>query len=253
MSEWKTNLVSVIMPAHNSEALLQESVESVMAQTYPDWELLIVDDASSDGTLSIARSLASTDGRIRVIELQQNLGVAAARNAGIRSAQGRFIAFLDSDDLWLPEKLQIQMQFMRDHRAAFSFAQYRRLGTDGRLSKAIHVPARINHRQLLRGNVIGCLTVMIDRAQIPQIEMPSIKHEDYVTWLGLLRTGHSALGIPQDLARYRVTSTSVSGNKTRAASWTWNIYRRAEGLSPLMSAWYFVNYVFHAIWVRCLY
>lgn len=252
MPEWKTNLVSVVMPAHNSESLLQESVRSVMAQTYADWELLIVDDASTDRTLTMARELALSDGRIRVIEMERNGGVAAARNTGIRAATGQYLAFLDSDDLWLPEKLQTQVQFMQQSGAAFSFTQYRRFGRDGSLSKPVRVPSRVNHRQLLRGNVIGCLTVLIDRSRISEVEMPSTKHEDYVTWLGLLRSGGEALGLPQDLARYRVSSTSVSGNKTRSAAWTWNIYRRTEGFHPLKSAWYFMNYVLHAIRVRWL-
>ena len=250
MSAWKPGLVSVVMPAHNSQSSLSESVQSVLAQTYRDWELIIVDDASRDGTLELARQLASNDPRIRVLPLEQNVGVAEARNRGIGAALGQYLAFLDSDDLWLPYKLQVQIDFMRSSSAPFSFAQYRRIGRDGSLSNPVKVPRSVDYEGLLRGNSIGCLTVAIDRYQIPEVSMPKIKHEDYVTWLKILRQGHIAYGIPQDLARYRVTSSSVSSDKRRSASWTWNIYRRVEGLSLLKSAWCFLHYTARAIYIR---
>ena len=249
-SAWKPGLVSVVMPAHNSQGLLSESVQSVLAQTYSEWELVLVDDASRDGTLALARQLASGDPRIRVLPLEQNVGVAEARNRGIGAASGQYLAFLDSDDLWLPNKLQTQIDFMRSSGAGFSFAQYRRIGVDGSLSNPVKVPATVTYEGLLRGNSIGCLTVAIDRFQIPEVSMPKIKHEDYVAWLKILKRGHIAYGIPQDLARYRVTSSSVSSDKRQAASWTWNIYRRVEGLSLIKSAWCFLNYTARAIYIR---
>lgn len=253
MPEWKANLVSVIMPAHNSQAVLGESVQSVLAQTYSDWELLIVDDASTDDTLESARAYARSDPRIRIVPLARNVGVAAARNRGIEAAQGQYIAFLDSDDLWLADKLKIQIGFMKTLDAAFSFAEYRRFNAAGKLSRPVRVPTRVGYEQLLRGNVIGCLTVAIDRYKIPEISMPSVKHEDYVTWLGILKHDNVAWGIHEDLARYRLTSTSVSADKKRAAGWTWNIYRRIENLSFIKSVWCFVNYFLRAIYLRCLY
>jgi teichuronic acid biosynthesis glycosyltransferase TuaG len=250
MSSWKSGLVSVVMPAHNSENSLTESVQSVLAQTYHDWELIIVDDASRDSTLTQARRFASDDPRIRILPLEQNVGVAEARNRGINAAIGQYLAFLDSDDLWLPNKLETQIDFMRSSGTGFSFAQYRRIGRDGSLSNPVRVPRSVSYEGLLRGNSIGCLTVAIDRYQIPEISMPRIKHEDYVTWLKILRQGHIAYGIPQDLARYRVGSSSVSSDKRRSASWTWNIYRRVEGLSLIKSAWCFMHYTARAIYVR---
>lgn len=251
MPEWDSNLVSVIMPAYNSELFLKESVASVVAQSHRDWELVIVNDASKDDTLHLARELAEGDARIRVIDLESNGGVANARNAGLQAARGRYVAFLDSDDLWLPDKLKTQLQFMRDRGAAFTFTQYRRFSQTGSLSKPISIPAAVNYTKLLRGNVIGCLTVVIDRTKIPDASMPPVKHEDYVTWLRILRSGNTAHGISQDLARYRVGSGSVSANKKRAAGWTWNIYRNIEGLSLARSSWCFLNYFLYAIYVRC--
>jgi len=249
-SGWRQGLVSIIMPAHNSQGSLGESVQSVLFQSYSDWELLLVDDASTDGTLALAQRLASEDSRVRVLALEQNVGVAEARNRGISAARGQYLTFLDSDDLWLPDKLQIQIDFMRSTGAGFSFAQYRRIGRDGSLSNPVKVPLSVSYEGLLRGNSIGCLTVAIDRYQIPEVLMPHIKHEDYVTWLKVLKRGHIAYGIPQDLARYRVTSSSVSSDKRRSASWTWNIYRRVEGLSLIKSAWCFLHYTARAIYVR---
>ncbi|HEY4011413.1 MAG TPA: glycosyltransferase family 2 protein [Acidobacteriaceae bacterium] len=249
-SERRAGLVSVVMPAHNSERTLAESVRSVLAQTYPDWELVFVDDASTDGTLTLARELAREEPRIRVLSLEQNVGVAEARNRGIEAGTGQYLAFLDSDDLWLPDKLEVQVEFMRSTGAAFSFAQYRRIGVDGALGNPVPIPATVNYEQLLRGNSIGCLTVLIDRNQVLDISMPKIRHEDYVTWLRILKQGHIAHGIQKDLARYRVTSASVSSDKRRSAGWTWNIYRRVEGLSVLKSAWCFLHYTIRAIYIR---
>lgn len=243
-------LVSVIMPAHNSERTLAEAVDSVRSQTYSNWELVIVDDASRDHTLALAHQLAGDDPRFRIVALEQNVGVAEARNRGIKAASGQYLAFLDSDDLWLPNKLQVQIDFMRSHGVAFSFAQYRRIGLDGTVGNAIRIPRTVSYEQLLRGNSIGCLTVVIDRNQVPEVSMPQIKHEDYVTWLRILKQGHTAWGIPEDLARYRVATASVSSDKRRSAGWTWNIYRRVEGLSLLKSAWCFLHYTARAIYVR---
>lgn len=247
---WEPGLVSVVMPAHNSQSSLTESVQSVQAQTYANWELIIVDDASRDDTLALANQFASADPRISVLPLEQNVGVAEARNRGISAARGQYLAFLDSDDLWLPGKLQTQIGFMRSSGAGFSFAQYRRIGLDGSLTNPLRVPRTLDYEGLLRGNSIGCLTVAIDRYQIPEISMPKIKHEDYVTWLKILKRGHIAYGIPQDVARYRVASSSVSSNKRRSAGWTWNIYRRVEGLSVIKSAWCFLHYTARAIYIR---
>lgn len=250
MSAWLPGLVSVVMPAYNSQGSLTESVQSVLSQTYEQWELIIVDDASRDGTLALANQLASNHPRIRTLPLEQNVGVAEARNQGINAARGQYLAFLDSDDLWLPGKLEAQIGFMRSTGAGFSFAQYRRIGLDGTLSNPVKVPRSVTYEGLLRGNSIGCLTVVLDRYQIPEVSMPTIKHEDYITWLKILKRGHIAYGIAQDLARYRVTSSSVSSDKRRSASWTWNIYRRVEGLSLIKSAWCFLHYTARAIYIR---
>ncbi len=254
MPEWNSNLVSVIMPAYNCQAFLKESVSSVIEQTYPGWELLIVNDASTDDTLPIARRLAATDSRIRVISLEKNGGVANARNVGVAAANGRYVAFLDSDDLWLPEKLNDADAFHAEFRCSVQPSLSTAASATTEISANLFPsPEKVSYNQLLRGNVIGCLTVVIDRTKVPDPSMPAIRHEDYVTWLRILRSGNTAFGISQDLARYRVGSGSVSADKKRAAAWTWNIYRNIEGLSLARSSWFFLNYFVHAIYVRCAY
>jgi teichuronic acid biosynthesis glycosyltransferase TuaG len=244
------DLVSVVMPVHNKEALLADSIESILGQGYQKWELIIVDDASSDGSLGVAERFSKEDPRIRFISLESNRGVAHARNAGIAQARGRYLAFLDSDDIWLPNKLIVQVAFMKERRAAFSFSQFRRFTADGWLGAPLSVPAQVSYEDLLKGNVIGCLTVMMDRAQVGDIVMPPVRHEDYVAWLTVLRRGHVAFGIQEDLARYRISRLSVSGDKARSAAWTWQVYRRSENLPLWKSIWCFAHYFARAMYNR---
>jgi teichuronic acid biosynthesis glycosyltransferase TuaG len=240
-------LVSVVMPAYNSERCIAEAIASVRAQTYPKWEMIVIDDGSRDNTIAIVVGLQRQDNRIRILRLGTNGGVANARNVGIGAARGQYLAFLDSDDRWLPQKLHIQTEFMQRTGAAFTFSRYRRIGRDGVPGKEVGVPDQVNYRQLLKKNVIGCLTVMIDRNQVATVTMASMEHEDYIAWLQILKTIECAIGIQQDLARYSVSSASVSGNKRRSALWTWKVYRKVERLSLFQCVWYFGNYLVRAL------
>ncbi|HRS68168.1 MAG TPA: glycosyltransferase, partial [Paludibacteraceae bacterium] len=157
-------LVSIITPAYNSSKFIEETIQSVLAQTYTDWELLITDDCSTDITLEIVEKYAAQDSRIKFFVLDQNSGAAAARNNSLARAQGKYIAFLDSDDLWLPQKLAWQLSYMQEHDCAFSFSDYTLMNEDGvDLNKVIHAPKKINYHHYLRNTIIGCLTVMIDK------------------------------------------------------------------------------------------
>lgn len=247
---WIDGLVSVVMPAYNSEKVLAKSIESVVAQTYADWELLIIDDCSRDATAEIARLFAEMDSRIRVIRLELNRGAAHARNCGIKEARGRYVAFLDSDDQWLPEKLSIQMEFLSNRGEALCFSAYRRFGLNSHREKLVRAPERVSYDDLLGGNVIGCLTVLIDRSRVGDFRMPAIRHEDYAAWLSILRQGHIAWGIQEELARYHLSESSLSGNKLRAAVWTWRIYRHAEDLNLLKACCCFARYALRALCVR---
>ena len=170
-----TPLVSVVTPVWNAAATLRATVASVRAQTLPDWELTLVDDASTDGSREIARALAAEDARIRLLVRERNGGAAAARNDAIRAARGRLVAFLDADDRWYPEKLARQAEFMAGHGHALVFSAYRRVDAAGRPLGVVRPPPRVSREQLLRGNVIGCLTAVYDSAVFGRAEMPEIR------------------------------------------------------------------------------
>lgn len=247
---WTIGLVSIIMPAHNSEKFLGEAVASVQAQTFQDWELIIVDDASTDDTLLVASQFAKDDARIHAIHLETNWGAANARNVAIDAARGQFLAFLDSDDQWLSKKLEIQIDYMKRQGVGFSFTQYRRFDASGHVGKVLEVPQRVEYHHLLRGNVIGCLTVVVDRSKVGDFRMSEVWYDDYIAWLSILRQGHIAHGIQVDLARYRLSHGSISANKLRSAFWTWKIYREVEKLSAPMAVWCFMHYCLRSVSTR---
>lgn len=236
-------LVSIITPAYNAADLIGETIASVQEQTFDDWEMLIADDASRDETCAVVEGFAAADPRVRLTRQARNGGPAAARNAALAEARGRFICFLDSDDLWLPEKLERQLAFMAERGAAFSYTAFRRISHDGRaLGRLIRVPARLDYRQLLKNTAIATLTVMIDREKTGPFRLTDCGYDDYALWLELLRRGFTAEGLQQDLARYRVVGGSVSSRRGRAIAWVWHIYRRVEGLGPLQSLWCLAHY-----------
>lgn len=247
MQEEATPLVSVITPAFNAAGFIQEAIGSVRSQTYPNWEMVVADDCSEDETRSLVGAASEADGRVRLLELSENGGPAAARNAALDAARGRYVAFLDSDDLWLPTKLEDQVSFMREKDAAFSFTGYSKAGLGGeKLGSPVAVPRLVDYDTLLKNTIIGCLTVMLDRSKTGPVSMGSGEiqrgQEDYVLWFGLLRNGGVAHGLQKELARYRIVEHSVSRDKLKAARRMWKLYREVERLSLPYSAWCFVNY-----------
>jgi teichuronic acid biosynthesis glycosyltransferase TuaG len=243
-------LVSIITPSWNVEHLIGETILSVQAQTLGDWELLIADDCSTDNTPAVIESYAAKDPRVKLIRQPRNGGPALARQAAIEQAQSRFIAFLDSDDLWLPAKLERQVAFAREHRAALSFTAFRRISEDGSATgRLIGVPASLTYDQLLKNTSIATLTALIDRDIAGNIAMKNEGYDDFCLWLSILKPGHVAWGLNEDLARYRVRGVSVSSRRMRAASWVWHIYRHVERLSLLKSAWCFAHWSARA-WLK---
>jgi len=234
--------VSVIMPVYNAEATLARAVASVQAQDYPDWELLLIEDGSRDGSAKICASLAGADPRIHYLQQPQNGGAAAARNAGMARAQGRYLAFLDADDEWLPQKLSHQLQFMQEQGAGFSYTGFWRQRGDQR--HQVRVPASVDRRQLLKGNVIGCLTALYDRAHFGTVEMPDLRmRQDFALWLKLLAQGGLAHGLDQPLAVHHVQANSLSAPRGRAMRATWQLYRGHLGCPPWQAAWYMSNHL----------
>ncbi|GAB3058566.1 glycosyltransferase family 2 protein [Virgibacillus ainsalahensis] len=237
-------LISVITPAYNAEKFIKETIQSVIDQTYSNWEMVIVDDRSKDRTVERIKEMQEHDGRIKLVELEENSGSAVARNTAIQNAKGRYLAFLDSDDSWMPEKLEKQLTFMQELGIAFSFTKYVRTLEDGTPTNATtSAPATVSYDALMKRCVIGCLTVMLDREKIGQVEMVNIRtRQDYALWLDLTRRGYLAYGMSEVLAKYRVVENSISSNKWRAAKQNWRVFRDVEKQSLTKSMWYFANY-----------
>lgn len=240
------DLVSIIMPAYCVANYIGEAIRSVQIQNTICWELLIVDDGSLDNTVEVVESYARNDHRINLIR-QVNSGPAMARQAALARAAGRYIAFLDSDDFWMPDKLSRQLDFMKVLNAAVSYTRFRRINSDGsKVGKLISIPDHLNYRGLLCNTALATSTVLIDRELTGPFQMTNTYYDDYALWLNLLKRGFTAYGLDEDLMRYRVVKQSVSRNKTRSALMVWRTYRGIERLSLLMSVWCFVHYAGNA-------
>lgn len=244
-----TPLVSVITPTYNSANFILDSIESVKNQSFKNWELIIVDDCSTDNTVSIIKEQVRGDSRISIIENDINSGAAKSRNKAIDISKGKYIAFLDSDDLWFTDKLTKQVHFMEEHQIAFSFSSYEIIDENGNnLNKVINVPDKITYNQLLKNTIIGCLTVMLDVSKIGKVSMPDIRaRQDTAMWLKILKTGVVAYGIGEPLARYRKVNNSVSSNKYKMVYKTWRMYRDIEKLNIIKATYFFLNYAFNAL------
>ena len=240
--------VTIIMPSHNSEKFIIESVESVLVQTYSNWELIIVDDCSPDSSNHIIMKYVDSDHRIKLIKLEKNSGPAVARNTAIEAANGRYIAFLDSDDVWLPNKLEKQIKFMQDNDLAFTYSSYKLVGEDNEDLGLFITKDKISYFDMLKTCSVGCLTAIYDTEKIGKQYMPLIlKRQDYGLWLKILKLIGETRGILEPLATYRIRKNSVSSNKVKAAKYQWKIYREIEKLSFLKSLYYFVFYAYNGV------
>jgi teichuronic acid biosynthesis glycosyltransferase TuaG len=245
----KNKLVSIITPLYNSEEYVKETIESALSQTYNDWEMIIVDDCSTDKGPGIVQEYAEKDSRISLIKLTKNSGAAVARNTAIKVAKGSYIAFLDSDDLWTPEKLEKQIQFMEENDYSFTFTSYQQITEDGKkFGKVIKVPSILNYRQALLKNPIGCLTAVYNAEKLGKIYMPLIrKRQDYALWLKILKKGFKGHGLNQVLAYYRVRRNSISSNKVELIKYQWKLYRKIEKLTLIESTFYLSCVIFQKI------
>ncbi len=230
--------VSVVMPAYNASRFIVEAVRSVLDQGYPDWELIIVDDCSTDETFALAQQLASQDGRIRVFQNAANLGPGPTRNTALAAARGRFIAFLDSDDVWHPEKLGKQLDFMRETGAFLTYTAYRKIDENGKAgNEVIFDAASVEYAKLITRCVIQNSTAMYDVHQTGVVTMPDVRRrQDHIFFLSILKKGGAALGMSDPLMFYRIHSSSVSSNKLKNIKYQWILYRDYAGLGILDSA-----------------
>ncbi len=232
-------LVSIVTPVYGAAGFIRETLAMVCGQTFGDWEWILVDDASPDGSGDMieawrAKHAAEDAGRIRLVRLPENGGAAAARNEGIRRARGRYLAFLDADDVWTPDKLARELAFIREKDAAFVCHSYEFGDENARgTGKVVHVPARLTYREALTRTVIFTTTVMIDLTKLEKDEvmMPLCASEDTATWWNILRGGTDCFGLDEVLAVYRRPGRSLSSNKGKAIVRIWNLYRSREHLS----------------------
>lgn len=242
--------VSVITPAYNAEEFLEETVRSVLQQTFSDWEMIIVDDCSSDNTFVIAQQFAKQDARIRVFRNDKNSGVAATRNKALDLAVGDYIAFLDSDDLWLPQKLEKQVAFMDTNHYALTYTNYQKFNsaTGERANKVLRAPAEMTEKKIFGDTSIGCLTVMVNRKEVGVFHMPLLKHtEDNITWQEILARGYTAYRLDEVLSLYREGNDSLTSGKRNAAKQQWQTYRNYYHYSVFRSLYYFIQYAYHAV------
>ncbi|MBU3004211.1 glycosyltransferase family 2 protein [Paraglaciecola arctica] len=244
-------LVSIISPAYNSASWILKTYQSIKSQSYSNWEWLITDDCSSDETLNILDKLVNDDPRIKVFSNTKNSGAAVSRNNSIKNAAGDFLAFIDSDDLWLPDKLEKQLTFMGSH-IAFSFTAYELIDENGtRLHKTVDSTQQgsFSYKDMLRKKAtLGCSTVMLRKSSFNDISMPLIRTgQDYALWLKLLKTGEDAHVLNTILTQYRILPNSISRNKVKKAKRQWEIYREIERLGFFESSISFCFYATRAV------
>lgn len=241
------DLVSIITPAYRAAAFIGATIQSVRDQSFRNWEMLIADDCSPDGTREVVAAQAAADPRIRLLALPRNGGPAHARNGALEAASGRWIAFLDSDDLWLPEKLERQLHFHRNAGAALTCTGFRRMSTEGgRIGRYIGPPSSLDYRGALGLTGIATSTVLIDRSRTGPVRMKPVYYDDFACWLDVLRGGERAVGLNEDLMRYRVMAGSISRNKFRSAKEVWKQLRTVEQVGLPLAVTSFGRYAVHA-------
>lgn len=240
--------VSIIMPAYNSEKFIKSAINSVIKQTYENWELLIIDDGSGDKTLNIIEKFSNNESRIKSIPNKSNNGVSDSRNKGIKLAKGEWIAFLDSDDIWHPKKLKMQLETARLKSADFIYTGVTYINEkDEFYNGTFSVPEKVNYSKLLKQNFISCSSVLIKKEKFNQIKMENDDiHEDYAVWLRLLKTGGFAYAVNKPLLIYRISKSSKSGNKFKTFRMTYNVFRFIK-INPLVSIYYTFSHILGSI------
>ncbi len=240
--------VSIVVPVHNAARCIEDTIQSVRSQTIQDWELILVDDCSTDCSVEIMERYVCEN--VQIIRLKKGVGAAGARNKGLQAAQGRYLAYIDADDLWSPDKLERQLAFMDEQDCAFSFTGYEFADEHGvGVEKIVHVPAKMNYRKALKNTTIFTSTVMFDLNKIQKnlLTMPNVASEDTATWWKILKKGYIAYGFDEALTLYRRSSGTLSSNKLTAIKRIWNLYRNVEKLSVIRSTYCFCFYAVRAV------
>ena len=246
-----TDKISIIVPVYNAEKFIKATIDSVLAQDFADFELLLVDDCSLDSSCELIESY--DDQRVKLIRQEENKGAYAARNRGLSEADGRYIAFLDADDLWEKDKLSKELKFMQENNAGFVFTSYEFADANGVGNGAVvKVPKILPYRKALHNTIIFTSTVMIDRCIIPDelIKMPHIKSEDTATWWNILKAGYTAYGLNENLVKYRRFGNTLSSNKIEALRRIWVLLRKVANKNFLSASWHFVLWAWLATYRR---
>ena len=244
------NLVTVVTPCYNSEKFIASSINSVLSQTYSNWEMIIVDDCSTDKSVENIESIIKNHSKIKLVKLLKNTGVAQAKNAALNIANGRFVAFLDSDDIWHPTKLEKQISFMLNKNIPISFTSYGLIDIYGKNKKHIvHSIEKVNYTDYLKNTIIGFSTSIIDTKFIgKEFRFNNMRsREDTDLWIRLLKEGNCAYGISNVLAYYRIHPNSITSNKAIASLQVWDLYFNRHSLGLIKSTYYFIFYIFNAI------
>lgn len=239
-------LVSIITPSFNSENFIRETIESIINQSYSNWELLITDDNSTDKSVEIISSFVKKDSRIKLYQLKNNSGAGVARNKSISEANGRYIAFCDSDDVWMAEKLKKQVAFLTESNLSFTYSGYLVINEEGGYTGKVIPPLEISYNKMLKNNYVGCLTAIYDSKKIGKQFMPKIrKRQDWLLWLNILKKYGPSSGMPETLAKYRKRNKSVSSNKVLMLKYNWLVYNNELGFNKFKSILLLLNFIYY--------
>lgn len=240
-------LVSIITPAYNAEKTISETINSVLKQSYENWEMIIIDDASKDSTVSVVEGY--TDPRIKLIKSKENMGPAMAWNQGFKIMKGRYLAFVDADDVWEPDKLKDQISFMMDNQYSFTFTAYDWIDENSKpLNKVVHARKKHTYKSCLKDTDMGNSTVILDRSVIEIPQLPNVRYNnDGTLRFPIMKSGHNAYGIDKVYTHYRIMTNSVSRNKIKAAKNLWRIYADVLKIPIIPRCYYFAWYAFNAI------
>lgn len=241
------DLVSVITPTYNSSKLIEKTVQSVIAQTYHNWELIIIDDCSIDNTVSVIKKLCEKDKRIKYLVLNKNSGAGIARNEGIKLAKGKFIAFLDSDDDWLPMKLSLQIKLMKENQYYFTYTNYFIVKKDGEILPYYSLKNKIDFKDEVKFNYVACSTVVYNQLELGKVYMPVLRNrQDWGLWLSLLKKTSFAYCIDEHLTNYSIRGDSISNDKRKMVKYHWKIYKEHLGFNVIKSFFYLIrNIIWH--------
>lgn len=247
-------MVTIITPVYNCEKYIKDTINNVINQSYKNWEWILVDDCSDDKSAEIIKEYMIRDSRIKYFKLEQNSGAAIARNKALEESRGRFIAYLDADDIWNVDKLEKQVEYMVDKNIGFCCASYEVIDDAGKsLNKQIYMLNEVDYKGFLTNNLLQTVGIMVDLNIVEKklLVMPNLRRrQDAATWLQILKAGHNCYGMKEVLCKYRRAENSLSSNKIKAIKGVWFLYRKVENLSLLVSCYCFVRYAFLAVWKR---